>query len=65
MVTTLIQICGMTMKFGIGLFLFGFFFMFIYIGGIIFIADPIYYIITKKHLDTWNDIWKETKDRLI
>lgn len=64
MVATIIQTCGITIKFGVGLFIFGILFTAIYIGGIIFIADPIYYIITRKHLDAWNDLWTEVKDKL-
>lgn len=35
---------------------------FVYYGALVIIVDPVYYIINKKHLKSWYDLWEEVQD---
>lgn len=49
-------------KVSLGLFIWCVILMVVYCGALIIVVDPIYYMINKKHLKSWNDIWKEAQD---
>lgn len=49
-------------KVSLGLFIGCVILTFVYYGALITVVDPVYYIINKKHLKSWNDIWKEAQD---
>lgn len=49
-------------KFSLGLFIGCVILMFVYYGALVTVVDPVYYIINKKHLKSWYDLWESAQD---